>query len=65
MLERERSLIGPSHAMQHSHMRKHQCEVEKGTRKVLGQGIEMKASQTLEDDDLAKKAVWKRNSTVS
>ena len=65
LLERERSLIGPSHAMQHSHMRKHQCEVEKGTRKVPGKGIEMKASQTLEDDDLAKKAVWKRNSTVS
>ena len=65
LFEREKSLIGPSHAMQHSQMRKQQCEVEKGTRKVPGQGIEMKASQTLEDDDLAKKAVWKRNTKVS
>ena len=65
LLEREKSLIGPTHAMQHSHMRKHQCEAERGTRKVPGKGIEMKASQTLEDDDIAKKAVWKRNSKVS
>ena len=65
LLEREKSLIGPTHAMQHSHMRKHQCEVERGTRKVPGKGIEMKASQTLEDDDIAKKAAWKRNSKVS
>ena len=65
LLEREKSLIGPSHAMQHSHMRKHQCEVERGTRKVPGKGIEMKASQTLVDDDTAKKAVWKRNTNVS
>ena len=65
LLEREKSLIGPTHAMQHSHMRKHQCEAERGTRKVPGKGIEMKASETLEDDDIAKKAVWKRNSNVS
>ena len=65
LLEREKSLIGPSHAMQHSHMRKHQCEVERGTRKVPGKGFEMKASQTLVDDDAAKKAVWKRNTNVS
>jgi hypothetical protein len=51
--------------MQHSHMRKHQCEAERGTRKVPGKGIEMKASDTLEDDVIAKKAVWKRNSKVS
>ena len=65
LLERERALIGPSHAAQHSQMRKHQCEVERGTRKVPGKGIEMNASQTLEDDDNAKKAVLKRNSKVS
>ena len=65
LLEREKSLIGPTHAMQHLHMRKHQCEVERGTRKVPGKGIEMKASQTLVDDDTAKKAVWKRNTNVS
>ena len=65
LLEREKSLIGPSHAMQHSHMRKHQCEVERGTRKVPGKGIEMKASQTLVDDNTAKKAVWRRNTNVS
>lgn len=65
LLEREKSLIGPTHAMQHLHMRKHQCEVERGTRKVPGKGIEMKASQTLVDDDTAKKAAWKRNTDVS
>ena len=65
LLEREKSLLGPSHAMQHSRMRQHQCEVERGTRKVPGKGVEMKASKTLEDDDNAKKAVWKRNSKVS
>ena len=65
LLEREKSLLGPSHAIQHSRMRQHQCEVERGTRKVPGKGIEMKASKTLEDDDNAKKAVWKRNSKVS
>ena len=64
LFEREKSLIGPSHAMQHLHMRKHQCDVEKGTRKVPGKGIEMKASKTLEDDDIAKKAAWKRNTKV-
>ena len=65
LLEREKSLIGPSHAMQHSHMRKHQCEVERGTRKVPGKGIEMKASQTLVDDAAAKEAVFKRNTKIS
>ena len=65
LLEREKSLIGPSHAMQHSQMRKQQCEVERGTRKVPGKGIEMKASKTLEDDAAAKQAVFKRNSKVS
>ena len=65
LLEREKALIGPSHAMQHMHMRKQQCDVDKGIRKVPGKGIEMKASKTLEDDDLAKKAAWKRNTKVS
>ena len=65
LLEREKSLIGPSHAMQHSQMRKQQCEVERGTRKVPGQGIEMKASQTLVDDAAAKEAVFKRNTKIS
>ena len=65
LFEREKSLIGPSHAMQHSHMRKHQCEVERGTRKVPGKGIEMSASKTLEDDAAAKQAVFNRNSKVS
>ena len=65
LLERETALIGPTHAMQHMHMRKQQCDVEKGTRKVPGKGQEMKASKTLEDDDTAKKASWKRNSPVS
>ena len=65
LFEREKSLIGPSHAAQHSHMRKHQCEVERGTRKVPAKGIEMKASETLDDDNKAKEAVWKRNSKVS
>ena len=63
--EREKSLIGPSHAAQHSQMRKHQCEVERGTRKVPGAGIEMEASKTIEDDENAKKAVLQRNSKVS
>jgi hypothetical protein len=65
LLEREKSLIGPTHAMQHSHMRKQQCEVERGTRAVPGKGIEMPASKTLEDDANAKRAVLKRNSRVS
>ena len=65
LLEREKSLIGPSHAMQHMHMRKQQCDVERGTRKVPGKGIEMKASQTLIDDAAAKEAVFKRNTKVS
>ena len=65
LLEREKSLIGPSHASQHSQMRKQQCEVERGTRKVPGQGIEMSPSKTLVDDAAAKQAVFKRNSRVS
>ena len=65
LLEREKSLIGPAHASQHSQMRKQQCEVERGTRKVPGQGIEMKASQTLVDDAAAKEAVFKRNTKIS
>ena len=65
LLEREKSLIGPSHASQHSQMRKQQCEVERGTRKVPGQGIEMSPSKTLADDAAAKQAVFKRNSRVS
>ena len=65
LLERERSLIGPSHAAQHSQMRKQQCEVERGTRKVPGKGIEMDAAKTIEDDENAKKAVLNRNSKVS
>lgn len=65
LFEREKSLIGPSHAMQHSQMRKQQCEVERGTRVVPGKGIEMKASETLEDDAKAKRAVLRRNSPVS
>ena len=65
LLEREKSLIGPSHASQHSQMRKQQCEVERGTRKVPGQGIEMSPSKTLADDAAAKQAVFKRNSRAS
>lgn len=65
LLEREKSLIGPSHALQHSQMRKQQCEVERGTRKVPGKGIEMRPSKTLEEDAAAKEAVFKRNSKVS
>ena len=65
LLEREKSLIGPLHALQHSNMRKNQCEVERGTRKVPGKGIEMRPSKTLEEDAAAKEAVFKRNSKVS
>ena len=65
LFEREKSLIGPSHALQHLQMRKQQCEVERGTRTVPGKGIEMKASETLEDDAKAKRAVLRRNSPVS
>ena len=65
LLERERFLIGPAHAAQHSQMRKQQCEAERGTRKVPGKGIEMEASKTIEDDENAKTAVLKRNSRVS
>ena len=65
LFEREKSLIGPSHALQHLQMRKQQCEVERGTRTVPGKGIEMRASETLEDDARAKRAVLGRNSPVS
>ena len=65
LFEREKSLLGPSHALQHLQMRKQQCEVERGTRTVPGKGIEMKASETLEDDARAKRAVLRRNSPVS
>ena len=65
LFEREKSLIGPSHALQHLQMRKQQCEVERGTRTVPGKGIEMRASETLEDDAKAKRAVLRRNSPVS
>lgn len=65
LTEREKSLIGPTHAMQHMRMRQHQCEVERGTRKVPAKDVEMKASKTLEDDANAKRAVLKRNSGVS
>ena len=65
LLERENALIGPTHALQHAQMRKHQCEVEKGTRKVPGRGVEKKPSETIEDDANARKAVLKRNSPVS
>ena len=65
LLEREKSLIGPTYASQHSQMRKQQCEVERGTRKVPGKGIEMKASQTLVDDAAAKEAVFRRNTKIS
>ncbi len=65
LLEREKALIGPTHALQHAQMRKHQCEVEKGTRKVPGKDIEKTPKETLDEDDKAKKEVWKRNSPVS
>ncbi|MBC7608688.1 MAG: DUF1929 domain-containing protein [Polaromonas sp.] len=59
------ALIGPSHAVQHAQMRKQQCEVERGTRKVAAEGLVMKASKTLEDDANAKRAVCKRKSVMS
>ena len=65
LLKREMALIGPSHAVQHAQMRKQQCEVERGVRKVPAKDLVMKASKTLEDDAAAKRAVLKRQSLVS
>ena len=65
LLQRETALIGPSHAAQHARMRQQQCEVEQGVRKVPAKGVVMKASKTLEDDALAKRAVLQRKTVVS
>lgn len=65
LLQRETSLLGPSHAAQHSRMRKQQCEAERGVRTVPAKGIVVKASKTLEEDAEAKRFVLKRKSSVS
>ncbi len=65
MKKRENELLGSSHAAQHANMRVHQCEVERGVRKVAAEGMVKPAAQTLKDDNDAKKAVIQRKSRVS
>ena len=50
LLAREKALLGPVHADQHAHMRVHQCEVERGIRKVPAKNSAKSGPESLQED---------------
>lgn len=60
--QRDVQLLGPTHAEQHAHTRRQQCEVERGLRAVPGAGWVEDAGDTLRADHAALARVHARTS---
>ena len=55
--KREYALLGGAHAEQHARMRVHQCEVERGVRKVPAKDIIKSGPDTLREDNDIRKVI--------
>ncbi len=61
LLKREQALLGPTHAEHHAHMRRHQCEVERGIRDVPAKNSAKYGPDSLREDIDVKNAIINRN----